>query len=843
MKVVLSWLKDFVDIRLSPVELARKLTMIGLEVEEIQLIGLAPDDDGSHDFKVIGLSWDPERVVVAQIDEIMPHPNADRLVLCRLQDGTQEHIVLTGAPNLFEYRGKGQLTPPLKVAYAKEGARIYDGHQEGQVLTTLKRAKIRGVDSYSMVCSEKELGISEEHEGILLFDAAAPTGMSLAEYMGDAVFDVNILPNMIRNASMLGIARELAAVTGEKLRKPDMNYTAAGADMADKAKIVIREPELNPRFVLGMISGVEARPSPLKVQNRLRLAGMRPINSVVDATNYVMLEIGQPLHAFDYDVLLQRAHGQPPTILTRRAAPGEKLTTLDGEERTLNDFSVLVCDEAGSLSIAGVMGGQESEVTPHTHTVLLEGAAWNYMNIRRTITAQHFTSEAAFRFSRGIHPAMASEGVRLGLKYMLEWSGGEIAQGLIDNYPLPYADPTIPISEMDVRRNLGVTLTALQIAGLLEGLEFACQVDGQTVYATAPAHRIDIGEGLIGRADLLEEIARMVGYDNIPATRLRDVLPVQHGNPALEKEQRIRETLAGLGLMEVINYRLTTPEREARILPEGSPTTDLPYVRLANPMTPERAAMRRSLLASVVETAERNIRLSERVAMFELGPVFLPELGDHLPAEPRRLAVVMSGLRQLPSWDTRSKTQLDFYDLKGIIEALLDELHLPKVRYAPAESASFHPGKCAGVYSGETLLGTFGELHPRVKENYDFLAAPVLAAELDLDAIMAAIPPYYISARVPTLPPILEDIAVVVEEDVPNARVEEVIRMVGGKLVTAVRLFDVFRSEQIGAGKKSLAYSLTYQSPDHTLTDQEVGQTRQKIIRRLDQELGAKLRA
>ncbi len=571
MKVVLSWLKDFVDIELTPIEVARKLTMIGLEVEEILLVGLsAGESSGQQEYKVAGLEWDPDKIVVAQVDEVLPHPNADRLVLCKLNDGQQEHVVLTGAPNLFEYKGKGPLSEPLKVAYAKEGAKIYDGHQPGQILTTLKRAKIRGVESYSMVCSEKELGISEEHEGIILLDKDAPTGMALADFMGDVVFEVNILPNMIRNACILGVARELAAVTGKPLRKPDENYPEDGPRIAGKVALNITNAELNPRFVLGLIQNVQITSSPSQVQQRLRLAGMRPINSIVDATNYVMLEIGQPLHAFDYDVLVERAGNTIPTIITRTAAAGEKLTTLDGITHTLNDYNELVCDTAGALSIAGVMGGAESEVTDNTRTVLLEGANWNYINIRRTMAAQRMTSEAGWRFSRGIHPGMSQAGVKLGLKRMLEWGGGEIYQGLVDEYPLLAKDPVVSITESDVRRQLGIQLNAHQIAALLSGLEFQCRVEGQTVIAQTPPIRTDIGEGLVGTADLGEEVARMYGYPNIPETRLNAVLPVQRANEVLEIEERVRNALIDLGMQEVINYRLTTPEREALIYPKGT---------------------------------------------------------------------------------------------------------------------------------------------------------------------------------------------------------------------------------------------------------------------------------
>jgi len=321
MKVPLSWLKDFVEIDLSLPELAYRLTMAGLEVEEIRLVGL-PMPEGAHEFKIEGLSWDPDKIVVAQIEEVMPHPNADRLVLCRLNDGRETLTVLTGAPNLFPYKGQGPLPRPLKVAYAREGARIYDGHQPGFVLTTLKRAKIRGIESFSMVCSEKELGISEEHEGIIILDEDAPVGMPLVDYMGDAVLEIAILPNMIRNASILGVARELAALTGKPLRQPPLPPFERGASIEGRAAIQITDPELNPRFVLGLIEGVTPRPSPYWVQRRLRLAGMRPINSVVDATNYVMLMLGEPLHAFDYDVLTARAGASPPPLSHGRLGRG-----------------------------------------------------------------------------------------------------------------------------------------------------------------------------------------------------------------------------------------------------------------------------------------------------------------------------------------------------------------------------------------------------------------------------------------------------------------------------------------------------------------------------------------
>lgn len=843
MKIPLSWLKDYIDIDLSLEELARALTNAGLEVEEITLVGLPELGGGRREFKVNGLSWEPDKIVVAEIDEVMPHPNADRLTLCRLKDGTGEYVVLTGAPNLFEFKGIGPLEKPLKVAYAKEGARIYDGHQPGQMLTTLKRAKIRGVESFSMVCSEKELGISEEHEGIILLDEDAPTGMPLVEYMGDAVLTISILPNMIRNASLIGVARELAAITGAPLRKPQPRLDANGPSIAGQADIQIGDPALNPRFVLGLVRGVEPRPSPYLVQRRLRLAGMRPINSIVDATNYVMLATGQPLHAFDYDVLVKRAGGKSPTILTRAARAGEKLTTLDEVERTLEPYTILVCDTAGALSLAGVMGGLESEVTGDTRNVLLESASWNFVNVRRTMTYLHMNSEAGYRFARGVHPELAPYAAQLGLELITRWSGGQMTRDLVDSYPQPAIDPTVEITPADTQRILGVAIPAPEIAGILERLEFTCRIEGERVIAATPPHRLDIGEGVIGKADLLEEVARIYGYNRIPTTRLSDPLPEAHPRPELALETTLRYALARMGLQEVINYRLTSPERERLLYPAGQEPAEPEYVRLKNPLTPERAVMRRSLLASVLETLERNARLRDRQAIFEIGPVFLPHEGQTLPDEPQKLAIAITGLRLPPAWDRKDNARFDFYDLKGMVEGLLEQVHAQEVHFVATDHPGYHPGMCAGVYAGEVLLGVMGELHPLVKERYDFMAPPVLAAEFDLQALLAVTTSHYDTSGVSTYPPVLEDIALIVDESVPADRVEHLIRQTGGKLLADVRLFDVFRSEQIGSGKKSLAYSLTYQAPDRTLNDQEASQLRGRIVRRLENELGAKLRS
>lgn len=844
MKVPISWLREFVDISLPIEELAHRLTLAGLEVEAVQYVGLPMPASERQDFKRSGFSWDPAALVIGDIHEVRPHPDADRLVLCDLNDGKEMHQVLTGAPNLFPYKGKGRLEQPLKVAYAREGAEIVDAYTPGMNLLKLKRRKIRGVESYSMACSERELGISEEHEGIIIFDPdeQAPAGTPLVDVIGDAVFDIAITPNIARDTNIIGVAREIAAITGSPLKELDFTLETGTAGMASKAAIDIRNPELNPRFTLGLIEDVTIKPSPYRVQLRLRLAGMRPINNIVDATNYVMLEVGEPLHAFDYDVLRERAGGKP-TIITRLPTEGEKLTTLDEVERELDPFTVLVCDEKGPLSIAGVMGGMESEVTGSTTRVLLEGAAWNFINIRKTLTAQRLDSEASYRFSRGVHPSLALKGLKRGLYLMHAWGGGTIAKGVLDEYPCPPKESVVRLDQKDTFRWLGVDLNLDTITELLERLCFDVKREGDALLVTSPDHRMDIGEGVIGKADLMEEIARVYGYDRIPETRLSDRLPMQKGNPRQEREDQVRDILTALGLQEVMSYRMTTPEREAR-LKQDSEVGSLPYVHLANPISMDRTVMRRSLLNGCLEVLERNARVRPRLAIFEIGPVFHPRQKELLPEEPLMLSLALTGVREEPSWKQNDPPLMDFYDLKGVVEELFTRLHLEGLTFEAGEHPAFHPGRTAEIRLGETVIGYLGELHPVIAEHYPGLPeTPVLAAEMKLDPLFSLQVSLFELEPVPTFPPVLEDLALVVDDVVSAEEVAALIRQTGGQLLVDVRLFDLYRGEQLPAGKKSLAYALTYQAPDRTLTDKAITKLRTKIISRLEKELNAVLRA
>jgi len=437
---------------------------------------------------------------------------------------------------------------------------------------------------------------------------------------------------------------------------------------------------------------------------------------------------------------------------------------------------------------------------------------------------------------------MAYRGVSRGLEMMRRWSGGAVCQGLVDNYPLPPVDPLVEVSPVQVKRWLGIDLSTGEIAEILRRLEFKVEIRDGLVHATTPDHRLDIGTGIVGVADLMEEIARIYGYERIPEMHMADELPLQRGNPALESDEKVRDLLGDLGLQEVVNYRMTSPEREARSLPDMAAADLERYVKIANPIASDRHVLRRSLLPGLLEVAEHNARLRERIAIFEIGPVFNASPGGDLPDEVERLAIAMTGRRSPQSWQGSDSAALDFYDLKGILSELFAGLHIGELRFAPGEHASMHPGKCARITVGETELGVMGELHPLVHEHYELTEAPLLAADLDLRAIRENIPARFTIKPVPVYPPVLEDLAVTVDESVPAERVEAVIRSAGGKILSDLRLFDVYRGEQIGAEKKSLAYSLTYQSVERTLTDEEVLKIRQRIVHELGKELQARLR-
>jgi phenylalanyl-tRNA synthetase beta chain len=871
MRVPLSWLKDFVDITMSVDELAERLTLSGLEVAEVEKIGI----DGAE------LPWDADKIVIGNILEVKQHPNADRLVLADVDYGAPEpHTVVTGAPNLFQYRGQGRLAQPLKGIYAKEGATLYDGHAEGKVKAVLKGKLVRGVMSDAMLCSEKELGLSEEHEGILILPDDAPVGLPLRDYLGDAVLDIDILPNMARALSILGVAREVAALTGAHLHVPEMPLDATGPSIVGRARVTVETPDLCPRFTATLVEGVTIGPSPLWMQRRLLLAGMRPIFNIVDVSNYVMLELGQPSHAFDADKVADQH------LIVRLARDGERLTTLDGKQHALGtgdwglgtrgepDTStipnpqspipdprsltpLLVADPAGPSSIAGVMGGAASEVGQGTTRVLLEAAIWEPTIIRRMARAFKLPSEASRRFERGVDYELPPLAQRRALGLMQQIAGGTVAQGMIDVYSRPWQPVVLDLPPREVERILGITLSAHEIADLLRPLGFGCEVIGQpsVVRVTAPSFRQDVTM----LADLCEEVARMYGYDRIPTTMLADELPEQRSNPSLELEEQVRDILVGAGLDEAITYSLTNMGSIAKTNPlDAEPAR---YLKLANPITPEREYLRLSILPTLLEALAQNLREYERVLLFEIGHVYLPHAGQVLPDQPRRLAIAMAGERAPRSWLSTTAESLDFFDLKGMIESLLERLHLAdQVRFVPlADDPRFHPGRAAklvgswesGVRVQQTAsqlptpnsqpLGVLGELHPAARERLELDAPRALAAELDLEQLIAlAQPPTY--RPISRFPAISQDLALIVGLDVATDQVAAAIRKYAGATLESLALFDVYEGPQVGVGKRSLAYRLTFRAMDRTLSDADVSKVRAKIVRGLEHDIGAALR-
>lgn len=848
MRVPISWLKDYVDIDMTPEELAERLTLAGFEVGKLIYIGVPQNQvEGIRVPPSDHLVWDREKLLLGAIREVKQHPGADKLVLAMVDYGGDElEQCVTGAPNLQPYLGKGELNPPLWTAFALEGAVVYDGHKEGNHLMTLKGKELRGIYNKSMVCSEKELGISEAHEGIILMDhdEAYVAGTPMTDVLGDVVMDVELTPNLGHGFSILGVARLVAALTDKELSEPSYDFVAEGDSIEGQAMIDIREPELNPRFTLTLLKDTTIQPSPFWMQHRLKLVGQRPINNIVDVTNYITFEIGQPLHAFDYDKLVERAGGAP-TIITRLPEAGEKLTTLDDVERELGENQILVCDTAGVLSLGGVMGGAETEVSDETTNVLLEAASWNFINIRKTQQAQKIFTEAGTRYSRNIHPSRAILGNGRGIELMRQTGGGTIAEGMIDSYPLPPEQVYVELPIGEVQRLLGIEISLQDAADMLSRLQFDVTIAEDTLRVDAPNYRTDISTDRVGIADLVEEIAIVYGYDRIPNTIMADAMPEQNRNRELEVEEAVRDLLVALGLDENISYRFTTPEAEAQLVPQGAESS-LPaggYVEMANPISSDKTVLRHTLLRNLLENAANNARFNNQQQVFEIGSIYLKN-GNVLPDELKRLGVLMTGVRRTEDWThDEAEAPVDFFDLKGIVEGIIGGLHLPDTRYERSNHSTLHPGRSAALYAGDTYLGDFGELHPRVAQAIGLDGHKVFVGEFDLEAMIALAPDLYGVAALPTTPAILEDIALVVSEDVSAADLEAVIRKAGGKLLRDVRLFDVYRGDSLGDGMKSLAYALTYQTNEKTLKDKDVKKIRKSIEVLTKKELGAKLRS
>lgn len=801
MKVSLRWLSDYVDVRIPPEELAERLTLAGVEVNEIQ---------------VIGGNW--KDIVVGKVVGVGAHPNADRLRLATVDLGKQEITVVCGAPNLVV----GD-----KVAFACVGAQLIDGHT-GE-LVQLKPIKIRGVVSEGMVCSEKELGISDRHEGIMVLPPEASVGTPLSGYLGDTIFDLDITPNRPDCLSVVGIAREVAALTGERFNIPEVCYNEVEKVIDSFASVEIVAPDLCPRYCASLLTGVKIASSPQWLQQRLLACGMRPINNIVDVTNYVMLEHGQPLHAFDYNEIRGKQ------IIIRRAEEGETITTLDGVERALSQNILVIADKERAIAIAGIMGGLDAEVTDNTATVLIESANFNQAAIHRGSIALRLSSEASLRFEKGLSRGLPLVALKRATQLMLELAGGKVAEGVIDAYPGKRQREPILLSVAQVKRLLGVEVELSEIVRALELLGFSCE---QTelplqVRVVVPWWRTDINCS----ADLVEEVARIIGYDNIPTTMLSASLPMHEPMPMLSLRQKIRSILVSCGFQEILTYSLTSLEMMSKLSPELRLIGPAP-IRVAHPMSREQEYLRTSLRVGLLSVLARNERYQESsIRLFEIGKVFLPRKGD-LPLEKEMLCAVLSGLERGLFW--RGKTEpVDFFVAKGVVETLLSRLGLV-ASFEATEDESLCPGRSARIIVGDDKVGVIGELHPKVSGAFELSEAAYLI-EIDLDKLSSLIASTKEYEPISRYPSTTRDIALLVDEQITYQQIYAIIQ--GFPLVNQVTLFDLYVGEQVPAGKKSFAFKIVYQSPTHTLTDEEVDRVQQRILGRLEQEVGAVLRA
>lgn len=803
MKLSLNWLREFVDVDLPVPELARQLIDATAEVES---------------WEVVGAGWDPERVRVAEVVAVEPHPNADRLQLVTVEAGQGQQQVVCGAPNV----AVGQ-----KVAFATEGAELVDGHTGEKA--KLKLRPIRGVDSAGMVLSKKELGLSDDHEGILVLPGDAVIGRPLMEQLGDVVFDISTWANRADLLGVMGFGREVSAITGSELRQPALNYEQSSRKASECVSVTIEAPDLCRRFTASVIENVTVGPSPAWMQERLQRAGMRPINNVVDITNYVMLETGQPLHAFDFDLVRRKR------IVARRAQDGEKLVTLDGVEREFDGEMLLICDGEGPVGIAGVMGGGNSEVSESTKNVLLEIANFKPGSIRRTSTLLKLRTEASLRFEKGLGREMPEYAQRRALHLFEELTGGLVAAGLVDVYPGKEERPSIELSKERIERVLGIEVPDNEVTRILKSLGFDCRPTAAGYVVQPPDWRPDVEIA----DDVIEDIGRIYGYDKLPATMLRGELPAPERDSGREVRERLRDTAAALGFQEVITYTLTDKAKLERMVPESDHLRREP-LGVVNPVASQYTYMRTSVRPSALETYATNRHQGDGpLRMFEIGFEYLPVEAD-LPHERPVLCAVLGGNRE-SRWLGEGSERLDFFDAKGAAEAMLGQLGVV-ASFAPREEFGLLKGHTADVRAGKDVVGLVGQVHPDHAAMFD-ISEPVFLIELWIEDLVRRIPerPDYLA--VSKFPEVRQDLALVVDEGVPASRLLEIVQShKSGNIRLKAELFDEYRGPGIEPGKKSLALRLRYQADDQTLTDADVARVQQGLVTRLGKELGAAVR-
>jgi len=803
MYIGYNWLKEYVEVPFTPEELAERLTMLGLEVG-----GISRYQRGL------------ELCKVALIKGINPHPNADNLSLCLVDIGERTLTVVCGASNM------------------KSGDKIPIALPEAILprAGSIKEATIRGVPSAGMLCSAWELGLGDDRSGLMILPEDAPQGSDLATYLNlsDTILDIDITPNRADCLSHLGIAREVAAMTGGTASLPKIHFPEKGEPIEERIGIQIVDPGLCFRYAARIITGVTIGPSPAWLESRLQSVGIRSINNVVDVTNFVLMETGQPLHAFDYDLLRGKR------IIVRPAREHETFATLDGIARAMNPSMLMIADAERSVALAGVMGGMDSEVTGKTTTILIESAIFNPVSIRNTSRQLGLSTEASQRFERGIDPEGVVPSADRATQLILQLAGGRAAKGALDVYPRRITKDPIQLRPKRANMIIGLDLPAKTMEGILNGLSFTT-LSRTKEYMTVqpPSFRQDISREI----DLVEEIARFYGYNRIPTTIPSGSIPMTE---KISKNQHVmsitRDILVGAGLTEVINFSFTKKGLFDNIkigVHNNVPDT----VTISNPLTEEHNSLRPSVIPGLIQNLVHNLsRQNPDLKIFELSTCFFPSAEKAMPVnEHKRLGIAMMGRTDGRHWRIPERN-VDIYDIRGLIELLLEEIGIRDYHFEPASVQWLEKGGALHITRGRSIFGIVGYVSERIRDCFD-LKKPALVVELDFDGLAeCAQPGEYTFEALPKFPPVLRDLAIIIGECTTFRHVLDLIREEGGKLLQDVSLFDVYVGRQIPEGKKSLAFSLMYRSETRTLTDEEVNEVHQRIIDRLRSELSAELR-
>ncbi len=796
MKVPMKWLKEYVDINMSAEEYASRMVMTGTAVEGVEKTGEQFD-----------------RVVVGYVVSCVDHPNSDHLHICMVDVGEAEPIqIICGAPNVHA---------GMRVAAALDGARLPGGK--------IKKGKMRGEVSMGMLCSGPELDVPAGlyphigDEGIIeIFEDVAPgTDVKAVFGLGDDIIDFEILANRPDCLSVWGLARESSAVLEEHFVMPEIAVEETGSGtFGDYAKVEVKDDQLCPRYCARVVTDVKIGPSPKWMREYLYGAGVRPINNIVDITNFVMLETGHPMHAFD----LSKVRDQ--TIVVRRAYPGEHLTTLDGKEHVLDESMLVIADRQNATGLAGIMGGEESEIVDDTASVLFECAAFERANNRVTARRLGIRTESSGRFEKGVCPETAMEALERACMLVNMLECGKVVPGCYDNYPNPKQPVQIDAEVDRICRRIGVDVPAETMEDILNRLYIdTTLVEGKLLHCEVPAFRQDMET----EADVSEEVLRMYGYDHIPSTLMNGVTMAGHRNPVTVFNDRVKAALVGMGLYEVLNYSFISPRWiDSLGLPEGDARRET--VLLRNPLGEDTSVMRTTLVPSMLNTVAGNLnRGIAEGRLFELSKVFMPaEKAGELPVERNALCVAAFG------------EGVDFYTVKNIVVWLLAKFGVTASIEA-AGDGYYHPGRKAVMSVDGGKLAALGEIHPDVAEKFD-IKARVYVAEIDLDALMPLEKDFYGIKPLPKFPAVSRDIAVVVDEKVGAGTMMDAIRKAAARTLEDVKLFDIYRGEKLGAGRKSVAYAITLRASDRTLTDEEINSTMDKVLKALE-AFGAELRA